>query len=295
MKLVTYQQGTATRVGVVSQNMSFVYPISDFGLPYRSMNQLIEAAEPEELERLRLGAGADGTPEMARMEQVKLLAPIPVPRQDIICLGENYVDHAQEGARFQNQAFDAKKLDSIYFAKRVNQAVADGDPIPSHSDLDVQLDYEAELAVILGRDACRVSREKAGDYLFGYTIINDVSARQIQSRHKQWYRGKSLDGFCPMGPWIVTADEFSCPPVVRVQSRVNGELRQNCTTDRMIFDIPYILEELSSGMTLKRGTIISTGTPAGVGLGFTPPRFLKHGDRVECSVSGIGTLTNIVD
>ena len=156
------------------------------------------------------------------------------------------------------------------------------------------LPYEAELAVILGRDALNVPAEEAYDYVFGYTIINDVSSRDLQARHKQFYFAKSLDTFTCMGPWIVTADDLPCPPVLHISSKVNGELRQDSSTGNMIFDIPYIIEELSSGMMLRAGTVISTGTPSGVGMGFTPPKFMKSGDTVECIIEGIGSLTNHV-
>lgn len=156
------------------------------------------------------------------------------------------------------------------------------------------LDYEAELAVIIGKEAKNVPAAQVRNYIFGYTVINDVSARTLQTRHKQWYFGKSLDGFLPMGPCITTAEELPYPPRLSIQSRVNGQLRQDSNTECMIFDIDHIVSELSAGMTLKAGTIISTGTPAGVGMGFDPPRFLNPGDIVECSIEGIGTLVNRV-
>jgi 2-keto-4-pentenoate hydratase/2-oxohepta-3-ene-1,7-dioic acid hydratase in catechol pathway len=156
------------------------------------------------------------------------------------------------------------------------------------------LDYECELGVIIGKDAKNVKTEDAAEYIFGYTIVNDVSARNLQTRHKQWYFGKSLDGFTPIGPCIVTADEIPFPPKLKITATVNGELRQDSATDLLITGIPEIIAELSSGMTLLPGTIIATGTPSGVGMGFDPPKFLKSGDVVECAVEGIGTLRNIV-
>ena len=156
------------------------------------------------------------------------------------------------------------------------------------------LDYEAELAVIVGKDARNVEPEEAENYVFGYTILNDVSARNIQNRHQQWYFGKSLDGFAPMGPCILTRESIPYPPCLNIRSYVNGELRQNSNTSRMIFHISHIISELSKGMTLKAGTVISTGTPSGVGMGFEPPRFLKPGDEVACEIEEIGILTNRV-
>ena len=166
--------------------------------------------------------------------------------------------------------------------------------IRDSSDIVADLDYEAELAVVIGRRAYNVSEAEALEYVFGYTILNDVSARTIQNQHKQWYRGKSLDGFTPMGPWIVTPEEFDVREPHCIRSRVNGELRQDSTTDLMISHVAYVIAELSRGMTLLPGTIISMGTPAGVGMGFDPPKWLHPGDEVACSIEGIGTLTNTV-
>ena len=228
------------------------------------------------------------------MEEARLLAPIPHPKQDVICLGINYMAHAQEAARYKNENFNGERPFAVYFSKRASCAVGTGEGIPSHQDIVEDLDYEAELAVIIGKKASRVAPEQAKDHVFGYTVINDVSARTIQNRHKQWYFGKSLDGFLPMGPCIATAEELSYPPKVQIQSRVNGELRQDSNTELLLFDIDHIISELSQGMTLLPGTIISTGTPSGVGMGFTPPKFLKPGDVVECTVEGIGTIKNTV-
>ena len=166
--------------------------------------------------------------------------------------------------------------------------------IPRHAGLTDRLDYEAELAVVLGKAARDVKAADAADCIFGYTVLNDVSARDLQTGHKQWYFGKSLDGFTPMGPVLVTADEIAYPPALEITSRVNGELRQKSNTALLITSIGQILEELTGGMTLLPGTIIATGTPAGVGMGFDPPRFLQSGDTVECAIEGIGTLCSTV-
>ena len=167
--------------------------------------------------------------------------------------------------------------------------------IRSHPGLVERLDYEVELAVILGKTARNVKAAKAGEYIFGYTVVNDVSARDVQTGHKQWYFGKSLDGFTPMGPCIVTAEEIAFPPALDISSRVNGETRQAANTALLINSIAEVLEELTAGMTLLPGTIIATGTPAGVGMGFDPPKFLKPGDVVECEIAGIGVLRNTVE
>lgn len=228
------------------------------------------------------------------LADARLLAPIPHPTQDVICLGINYMAHAEESARFKNEAFGGERPFPIYFSKRVDESVASGGFIPAHADIVDSLDYEAELGVIIGKDAANIAEADAFDYVFGYTVINDVSARTLQTRHKQWYFGKSLDGFFPMGPCVVTADAFAAPPVVGIRSRVNGEPRQDSSTDLLIFGIAHVISELSQGMTLKAGTIIAMGTPAGVGMGFSPPKFLNVGDVVECEIDGIGTLTTTV-
>lgn len=228
------------------------------------------------------------------IDEVELLAPIPEPDRDMICLGINYVEHGKEAARYNKEAFLRERPHAIYFSKRINCAVAPYGEIDAHTDIVDKLDYECELAAIISEDAKNVKPEDAYKYVFGYTIINDVSARNLQTAHKQWYFGKSLDGFTPMGPCIVTADEFEQPPRLALKSYVNGELRQNSNTEYMVFDIAHVIAELSAGMTLKAGTIIATGTPAGVGMGFEPPRFLKPGDEVICEIENIGRIVNRV-
>lgn len=297
MKFVTYQVDRFdTLLGVLNTDETWIYPLKSFEIDYSTMQQLIEEISEGELQRIAYGASQQ--PEQVRgvapISDAKLLAPIPNPKQDIICLGINYMAHAEESARYKKESFNGERPYAVYFSKRVNEAVNPEEGIQSHTDLVDSLDYEAELAVIIGKEAKNVPEEQAKDYIFGYTIINDVSARNIQNRHKQWYFGKSLDGFLPMGPCIVTADALPYPPRLSIQSRVNGELRQDSNTELLIFGISYVISELSRGMTLKPGTIISMGTPAGVGMGFDPPKFLKVGDRVECRVEGIGVLSNPV-
>ena len=225
----------------------------------------------------------------------QLLAPIPHPDQDIICLGMNYAEHAEEAFGYSRQAFASEKAIPVFFSKRATCCQGSGASIPAHADLTDRLDYEAELAVILGRDAWKVSEEAVQDYIFGYTILNDVSARDLQTRHKQWYFGKSLDGFCPMGPCIVTPDEVAWPPALDISTTVNGELRQSSNTRLLIHSIQEIISTLSRGMLLKAGTIIATGTPKGVAMGMEKPAFLKHGDIISCNIEGIGSLVNTVD
>ena len=307
MKLLTYalpDAPQAEHVGIYIPEKDAILPAAAAGQKAADMNEWIVLLQDPALFSKLLGTiervqGRSDAPadehlisSLIPYSKVIRKAPIPHPLQDIMCLGINYAAHAEESARYKREAFERNREYAVYFAKRVDEAVADGQDIPSHSGLTSRLDYEVELAVILGRDAKNVAAADAMDYVFGYTILNDVSARDLQTRHKQWYFGKSLDGFCPMGPWIVTKDEMD--PVQGIRSFINGELRQNSTTALLMFDIPQIIEELSSGMTLKAGSIISTGTPSGVGMGFDPPRFLVSGDIVRCEIDGIGSLTNTV-
>lgn len=288
MKFVTYKYKGAEHVGALTTDESAVIPASELGLKAESMLKLIDElagklpAVPEKAKALPLG-------------DVKLEAPIPEPRQDIICLGLNYRDHAEEATR-ADAVFDVQRGDAVYFSKRLQRAVAPGDRIDGHFDICDSLDYEVELGVVIGRDAKNVKAAEAGEYIFGYTIINDVSARNLQTRHKQWYFGKSLDDFTPMGPCIISAETVGAMPELGIRCYVNGEKRQDSNTRMMIFDIPYIIEELSAGMTLKAGTIIATGTPSGVALGMEPSvqKYLESGDIVRCEIDGIGVLENTI-
>ena len=295
MKIVTYDKGGKEFVGVLSKDEKSIIPLKENGFEYEAMNSLIETISEAEMAKIQDVIEKNEAKNVISLKEVKLLAPIPNPKQDIICLGINYMEHAVESVRYKKEAFDGDRKDPVYFSKRVNRASADGDAIPSHSDMISTLDYEAELAVVIGKAAKDVKAENVFDYVFGYTIVNDVTARELQTKHKQWYFGKGLDGFTPMGPVIVTKDEIAAPPVLTIKCYVNGELRQNSKTDLLIHDIPYIISELSKGMTLLPGTIISTGTPAGVGMGFVPPKFLVKGDTITCEIEGIGKITNTVE
>ena len=280
MKLITCLYKGEERVGALTEE-GVVF------LPYPDMNTLIETLPPAAF-------AVTSTAKPVPLEDVTLLAPIPRPRQDVICLGMNYRDHDKEAAKYDAEAFKKEKPAAVYFSKRVSRA---GDPdgdIPRYEGLVERLDYEAELAVIIGKTARNVKAENAGDYVFGYTVLNDVSARDLQTGHKQWYFGKSPDGFTPLGPCILTADETAFPPALDISCAVNGEERQRSNTALLIHSIAGVIEELSAGMTLLPGTIIATGTPAGVGMGFDPPRFLKSGDVVECTIQNIGTLKSTV-
>ncbi|WP_018662422.1 fumarylacetoacetate hydrolase family protein [Heyndrickxia acidiproducens] len=223
------------------------------------------------------------------MQEIRFLPPIPHPPKNIICVGKNYRDHAIEMG-------SAKDIPEhvIVFTKATTTVNAHLVPIDSHRDATKELDYEGELAVIIGKKGSRIDKKDALSHVFGYTILNDVTARDLQRIHKQYFIGKSLDGSCPIGPWIVHHSKIKNPNQLDITTKVNGEVRQHSNTENFIFPIEEIISELSKGMTLEPGDIIATGTPAGVGNGFNPPRFLVPGDEVEITIEGIGTLYNKV-
>ena len=287
MKLVTYRLSGAEHVGALTADGKGVLP-----LPAADMNTLIETMT---LADLRSAAAAAERGGAVPLSDVELLAPIPRPRQDVVCLGMNYRDHAEESARYSADAFTKNSTAAVYFSKRVSEAGKPDGVIPRHAGLTDRLDYEAELAVVLGKAARDVKAADAADCIFGYTVLNDVSARDLQTGHKQWYFGKSLDGFTPMGPWIVTRDEFPWMPKLAIRSYVNGELRQNSNTELMMTGIDAAIHQLSQGMTLKAGTIVAMGTPSGVGMAFQPTRYMHPGDVVRCEIEGIGILENPVE
>jgi 2-keto-4-pentenoate hydratase/2-oxohepta-3-ene-1,7-dioic acid hydratase in catechol pathway len=227
------------------------------------------------------------------LAEVRLEAPVPRPRRNVWCVGRNYHAHAKELREtvFKNSNADPQAW-PIVFTKVPECVVADGDDVRlPGAAVSPQIDYEAELAVVIGRGGRNISRAEALSHIFGYTIVNDVTARDVQMRHQQWDLGKSFDTFCPMGPWIVTADELDGTDT-RVRCWVNDELRQDARTVDLIFDLPTLIETCSRGITLMPGDIIATGTPAGVGMGMSPPSWLKHGDVVRIEIDGIGTLSN---
>ena len=223
----------------------------------------------------------------------EIMAPIPRPRRNIFCVGKNYHDHAEEFARSGFDAAGSTALPDypIVFSKVPETVIASGEPVCFDPSVSTSIDYEGELAVIIGTGGRRILQADAMSHVWGYTIVNDVTARDVQNRMKQWLVGKSFDTFCPMGPWAATRDELDLADT-RLRTWVNGELRQDANTRDLIFDVPTIIEAISAGVTLVAGDVIATGTPAGVGLGFTPPRFLAQSDVVTVEVTRLGRLTN---
>jgi 2-keto-4-pentenoate hydratase/2-oxohepta-3-ene-1,7-dioic acid hydratase in catechol pathway len=229
---------------------------------------------------------------------VKLHAPIPRPAKNILCVGKNYYDHARE---FHASGVDASAGKDaipelpIIFTKWPNSVIASGEPIPSYLDYTHSTDYEGELTVVIGPGGRGIGKQDAYAHVYGYTLINDATARTLQNKHRQWFLGKSLDGYCPMGPCIVTADEVPDVTKLRLITKVNGDVRQDALVSELIFDIPTLIETLSRVMTLDPGDLIATGTCVGVGIGFDPPKYLQKGDRVAITIEPIGTLENPVD
>ncbi len=285
MKLVTYKHTGQSHVGAVMDNgvinLSAIAP---------DMLSLIDLG-PEGL--VQAQAIINNAPESTPLGSVKLLAPIPEPRRNIICLGLNYAEHAVEHYTTSGEKTVLPDY-PIVFNKATTTANGPFDDIPFDPSVSGEYDWEVELAVIIGRKGRKISREHALESVYGYMVLNDISARDLQRRHKQFFLGKSLDGACPMGPWIVTADEVQNPQSLHITSRVNGVTKQDSNTKLMIFDVPATIEHLSLGMTLLPGDIIATGTPDGVGFARKPPEFLKAGDVVECEVEGVGLIRNTV-
>ena len=288
MKLLTYMDPNGRETAGLSLDGERVFSLAELG--YAGMDALgfiRSGSTPEDAEKR--AQGLRGT----KLADVELLAPIPRPERNVICIGLNYKAHVAESNNAGILA-DAEKPEAVYFSKNAGSVLAPGGLIDGHFDICDSLDYESELAVIIGKDACQVRAEEAGDYIFGFTVANDVTARNLQKGRGQWFLGKGLDTFCPLGPWIVTKDELGAAPNRPIRSYVNGELRQNGYTGDLIHSVAEIIEDLSRGITLPAGTIIATGTPSGVGMGFQPPRYLKSGDVVRCEIEGIGALENKV-
>ena len=222
----------------------------------------------------------------------RLLAPLPVPRKNVFCVGRNYAEHIAEGDRAQKRNVGVTEY-PVYFTKPPTAVIGPGAEIPIFPALSEAIDYEVELTVVIGRRGRDIAKEDAFDHVFGYTIMNDITARDVQRRHGgQYFKGKALDGSCPLGPWIVTADAIGDPQALSIGLSVNGESRQRGTTASMIFDIPTLIASLSEGLTLQPGDILATGTPSGVGYAMDPPKFLKDGDTVVCDIAEIGRLEN---
>jgi len=286
MKLATYLDGRP-RVGAVVDG-----GVVDLSGRFGSMLELIEGGG-EALEEARAVAAGSGP--AARLDEVRLLAPIPRPRRNVFCMGWNYLTHFEEGrGRREGQGEELPEYPT-FFDKPTTTVIGPHDDIPFDPNFSEKIDYEAELAVVIGRSGRSIPAGEAMDHVFGYTAANDVTARDVQRRHGgQWLKGKGMDGSCPLGPWIVTADEIPDVQNLQVQCRVNGVQKQNSNTRFMVFPVARLIEELSLAMTLLPGDVLLTGTPEGVGYARTPPEFLRPGDEVTVYVEGVGEISNRV-
>lgn len=285
MRVATFTIAGERRVGVVDLDRDIVTP---FDLPVDVAHEGVVALIK------RNGAGLPGMLSPISLAQVEIEAPIPLPARNIFCVGKNYHEHAHE---FSRSGFDssasagAVPKHPIIFSKVPESVIASGADVLIDASVSTAIDYEAELAVIIGKGGRGISKKDAYDHVWGYTIINDVTARDLQGKYSQWLIGKSQDTFCPMGPWAVTKDELDLETAA-VRCFVNGDIRQDSKIALLIFDIPTIISTLSQGITLNPGDIIATGTPAGVGIGFDPPKYLTAGDVVRVEIDGIGALEN---
>ena len=284
MKLITYLYEETVAVGMLAGG-SEVVPLASIAPDMLSFIKLGPKGISQARERNREMADS------LALDQVKLLAPIPHPIRNIMCLGRNYAAHAEESGRARGEKIELPEF-PVIFTKATTAVNGPFDEIPFDPGVSTMIDFEAELAVIIGRDGRNISPEEALDYVFGYTVMNDVTARDLQRLHKQFFKGKSLDGSAPLGPWIVTADEIDEPQNLQITCSVNGVQKQDGNTGQMIFSIAETIVQLSKGMTLLAGDIIATGTPSGVGFARTPPEFLKPGDEVTCTIEKVGTIRN---
>jgi 2-keto-4-pentenoate hydratase/2-oxohepta-3-ene-1,7-dioic acid hydratase in catechol pathway len=304
MRLITFDAGQGGRPGVGLDAASILDLDAALArapaigqAPFGSLHELIGrgGAALEAIEQL-LAMAADGELDAAKvpLAQARVLAPIPRPAKNVFCVGRNYVEHIAEGARAQRIALDLPEF-PVFFSKPPTTVIGPGDAIPVQPQVSTKIDYEVELAVVIGRRGSNIKASEALDHVFGYTIVNDVTARDLQRRHGgQFLKGKGLDGSCPMGPAVVTRDEITDPGQLAIRLWVNDELRQDGNTRDMIFPIAELIASLSEGLTLEPGDLLATGTPSGVGYAMSEPQFLKDGDVVVCEIEGIGRLVNPV-
>jgi 2-keto-4-pentenoate hydratase/2-oxohepta-3-ene-1,7-dioic acid hydratase in catechol pathway len=283
MKFATFEHDGRRRVGLLEPEADVLRPVDATDMV--DLITRFEALMPS------LSSIGPAIP----LSEVHLVAPIPEPRRNIFCVGTNYREHADEFSRsgYEAGARPGGEPDEFpaVFTKPPSCVVGSGAPVPTHPNATAAVDYEGELAVIIGQGGGDIPRAEAMAHVWGFTIVNDVTARDRQKNHRQWFLGKALDGFCPMGPYVTTSDEV-VPTALRLRTWVNGELRQDANTGDLVFDIPSLIETISAGLTLLPGDVIATGTPKGVGIGFDPPRFLKAGDTVTIEITGLGSITN---
>lgn len=298
MKFVRFKKDNKEFIGILTKDENSVIEVSSVlsETKFATMIELIENVSENDIVKLKkVLAGEILNFVHYNILEVTICSPIKKPIHDIICVGVNYRDHLEETKESFGDGSFKEPASCVYFSKRAIEIIGPNDVIKSRLDLDEQLDYEVELAVIIGKKGSCIPREKVEEYIFGYSVFNDISSRQLQQKHLQWYRGKSLDTYTSMGPSIIYKTDLPFPIEVDVISSINNEVRQNSNTRLFLADIPALISEISNGITLEPGDIIATGTPSGVGMGFKPPRFMKKGDIVTCEIPEIGKLTNIVE
>jgi 2-keto-4-pentenoate hydratase/2-oxohepta-3-ene-1,7-dioic acid hydratase in catechol pathway len=298
MRLATFRDGAGTRLGVERDgrlvDLTTAAGLTGVDLPTGATTEMLAliSSGPEALMQIAALVEIAPTGTLLALDDVELLAPIPRPRKNVFCVGRNYAEHAAESLRAVGREVKLPPAPNI-FTKAATAVTGPSADIPYDVSVSTQLDWEVELGVVIGRGGRHITRDEALAHVFGYTVVNDLSARDIQNRPgMQWFLGKSLDASCPMGPVIVTADEIPDPQALTLRLTVNGAVKQEDTTAHMLFDVAAIIAELSRYLTLEPGDIIATGTPAGVGFARTPPEFLQPGDVMETTVEGIGTLRN---
>lgn len=291
MKLVTFAKDEKVGAGYLEGDQIVVCAEGD-GAGF-AVRALIDAGAAG-IEGWRAKGAADA--KRVAMSDVALLSPIPETRRDVFCVGKNYFAHANEfhSSGFDSSGKEAVPIAPIIFTKATTSIVGPGAVVKGSMDPTQSVDYEGELGVIIGARAFQVSKDEAYDHVFGYVVINDVTSRELQRRHNQWVIGKGIDTFCPMGPYIVTADEVGDVTKLTLETEINGEIRQKASVADLIFDIPTLIETMSATMTLLPGDIIATGTPDGVGIGFKPPKYLSKGDQMTVRITGLGELHNTI-
>ena len=293
MKFVSILSGGAARLGVMLDGERVLdLAKAEPNAAFADLISLIEAGDTG-LQAARRLASAAPPSAVVKLSDVTLQAPIPSPRKNVFCVGRNYVEHVNEGYRARGAEIKLPEYPQ-FFTKPRTAVIGAGATVPLHANVTAMLDYEVELAVVIGRGGVNIPIEEALDHIFGFTIINDVTGRDVQRRHDQWFKGEGLDGTCPMGPWVVERGDVSDPQALDLSLKVNGEVRQSSNTKHMIFPIARIISELSLGLTLEPGDVIATGTPSGVGYAMTPPRPLKAGDVITLEIAEIGVLENRV-
>lgn len=293
MRLITYKTSAgAQRVGLVKADNAVVELAALGGKPPFDASDMLSLIEAGNAGIEWIQAHAAKAAGIGSYEKLALCSPIPRPRKNVFCVGWNYLEHFKEGEKIRPHVAEMP-THPTFFSKTPTTVIGPYDPVPFDAHVTEKLDWEAELGVIIGKGGKNISEADAMKHIFGYTVINDVSGRDIQRQHgQQWFKGKSLDGTCPMGPWIVTADEVPDPDNLAIGCKLNGVAKQDSNTRYMYFKLPRIIAELSHGMTLEPGDIISSGTPHGVGHARTPPEFMRPGDVLETEVEKVGILRN---